>query len=384
MPAPLRTHRVLAVVVLVLTGIWVATGKISSVGSEAAETQAAERPATVDEAPSLRTVAVVKPSFFQHAREIRVSGVTAPDKNTVLAARSSGIIVNMRIAQGQRVEADTVVVQLEASEATADLANAEALVAQRQREADVAEELFRKGNIPELQLTAVKADRAAAEAQLSQAKAAVDRLSLRAPFSGVIEAVAVELGEWVQIGTPVATLLALDPIVVLAEISEIDIGYIKKNMAAKVRLVTGQELDGTVRYVAREASGQTRTFAVEVTMPNPDFEIPSGMTAEVRLYAPPVSAVRIPRSIITLSQAGELGLRVVDANNKTGFVAVELIDDTPDGLVITGIPEGVRVIVTGQDLVGDGEEVIVTDVTPQLDAQGNAVTGAQAASGILK
>ncbi|MDH5452080.1 MAG: hypothetical protein OEX14_01900, partial [Paracoccaceae bacterium] len=75
--------------------------------------------------------------------------------------------------------------------------------------------------------------------------------------------------------------------------------------------------------------------------------------------------VTVPRSIITLSDSGEIGLRVVNADNVTSFAAVNLIDDTPTGLVVTGVPENVRVIVSGQDLVGDGETVSVID-SPDL------------------
>ena len=65
----------------------------------------------------------------------------------------------------------------------------------------------------------------------------------------------------------------------------------------------------------------------------------------------------VPRSIITLSQDGTLGLRVIDAQNVAHFAPVKLIDDTPDGLVLAGVPEGMRIIVSGQDLVKDGETV---------------------------
>jgi multidrug efflux system membrane fusion protein len=118
-------------------------------------------------------------------------------------------------------------------------------------------------------------------------------------------------------------------------------------------------MDGTVRLLAREASAQTRTYPVEIALPNPDLALPSGMTAEVVLFAAPVRAVVVPRSIITLSEDGQLGLRVVGDDNLAQFAAVTIIDDTPDGLVVTGIPKGVRVITAGQDLVRDGEPVDV-------------------------
>ena len=124
-----------------------------------------------------------------------------------------------------------------------------------------------------------------------------------------------------------------------------------------MRLVNGTELEGTVRHISREASPQTRTYPIEVALPNPDHKLPAGMTAEVRLYTAPERAVTVPRSVITLSDAGEIGLRVVGADNVARFAGIELIDDTADGFVVKGVPEGVKIIVAGQDLVRDGETV---------------------------
>ncbi|MFC2969885.1 efflux RND transporter periplasmic adaptor subunit [Acidimangrovimonas pyrenivorans] len=358
MPARFRAHRVAALLVLIGAGAWVATGKFSAVGSEEAQAaQPAEKAPTAVEAPTLPTVAVVAPHFADHSRKITISGATAADKMSVLAARTSGVIHALNVEKGDAVKQNDVVMTLEGPELKANVATAEALVAQRDRELKVAESLYRSGNTSELKLTSARSAKAAADSQLSQAQAAADRLELRAPFAGVIEAVDVEQGEWVQPGTKVATLLALDPIVVDAEVSETDIKFIQTGAKARVRLVDGRSFEGTVRFVSKEANSQTRTFPVEVALPNPDDAIPAGMTAEVTLYTPAVKSVTVPRSIITLSEDGTLGLRVVDDRNVAHFAPVTLIDDTPDGLVLAGVPDGVQIVVSGQDLVKDGETV---------------------------
>ncbi|SPH16803.1 Efflux pump periplasmic linker BepF [Defluviimonas aquaemixtae] len=374
MASRIKGHKIAAIIVLIAAGLWVGTGKFTSVGSEEAraaqpapETEQAGDTAGTDE--SLRTVAAITPKFIEHAREIRVSGVTGADKHAVLAARAGGVIAALDISQGDYVEADQIVTSVEGDDITAAVMTAQATLAQRQQELEVAEKLFQSGNTAELQLIRVRADKAAAEAALRQAEAAADRLNLRAPFAGVIDTVDVELGEWVQVGTPIATLLALDPIVVRAEVSEIDIGFVAKGDPASVRLVHGTHIDGHVRHVARDASPTTRTYPVEIALPNPDRTIPSGMTAEVSLFTSPERAVTVPRSVITLSVEGELGLRVVGHDDIANFASVELIDDTPEGLVLTGVPEDARIIVSGQDLVRDGEKVIVKDA--QASARGN-------------
>ena len=364
-----KAHRIAATVVLVAAGAWVATGEFSAVGSQ--QTKAAEPGTVADAAPDtaapvaapLRTVAAVVPIFADHAREIRIAGATSADKTAVLAARSDGIVEMLGVTQGDDITADTLVLKLAGADVAASVATAQAALAQANQQLEVGEKLFARGGLADLELTTRRSAKVAADAALQQAQSAEDRLLLKAPFAGTIVSVSVEVGEWVQTGTPITTVLALDPIVVKAEVSERDVAVVSTGGKARVRLVSGAEMEGTIRYVAKQASVGTRTFVVEVALPNPDHSIGSGMTAEVRLFAAPVPAVTVPRSVITISEAGLIGLRMVGPDNVAQFAPVTLLDDTPAGLIVTGVPSGLRIIVAGQDLVRDGETVTVTEVS---------------------
>lgn len=364
-----KAHRIAATVVLVVAAAWVATGEFSAVGSQEAKASEPGSPAadasvsgTVAPAP-LRTVAAVVPVFADHAREIRISGATSADKSAVLAARSDGIVETLGVAQGDEITADTLVLKLVGADVAASVATAEVALAQATQELVVGEKLYARGGLAELELTTRRSAKAAADAALQQAQSAEDRLLLKAPFAGTVDSVDVELGEWVQSGTAITTVLSLDPIVVKAEVSERDVAFVSIGGQARVRLVSGVEMEGTIRHVAKQASVGTRTFVVEVALPNPDKSIGSGMTAEVRLFAAPVPAVTVPRSVITLSEDGLIGLRVVGPDNIAQFAPVTLLDDTASGMIVTGVPADVRIIVAGQDLVRDGEQVTVTEVS---------------------
>jgi multidrug efflux system membrane fusion protein len=357
-----KFHRIAAFCVMIGAVAWIATGEFSSVGS-AQEVEGKESPtveaAPAESAPLIRTVSAVEAAFIDHARAIRLSGITEADKRTDLAARADGVIASLALSKGGMVEAGAVVMVLEGPEAVAQEKIAEIALAQAERDLEVAERLYKGGSTSESNLNDARSARDAAAAELNRAKATADRLRLKAPFAGIVDSLSVELGEWVQTGTPVATILSLDPILVKAEVSEVDLASVAVGSTAKVRLVNGTEMDGTVRLVAREASAQTRTFPVEIALPNPDLTLSSGMTAEVSLFAKPTRAVVVPRSIITLADDGRLGLRVVGADNLAQFAPVQIIDDTAGGLVVTGVPEGVRIITAGQDLVRDGDLVEV-------------------------
>ena len=354
-------HRLLALVVFVAAALWVATGHFAAVGSETPEPGATEAEAVV-ETPK-RTVAVVRAEVTDYARLIRISGVTEADKLAILAARSNGVVQELTAEAGDTVERGAVVMLLEGEDVRAAVKTAQDQLAQAAEQLAVGETLSAKGSLPETQLTARRAAKSAAEGALSQAQAAADRLSLVAPFAGTVDAVNVEEGEWVQQGTPIATLIALDPIIVKAEVAERDVAHVAVGAKALVRLVSGVELEGTVKHLARKASDKTRTFALEVDLPNPDGAIPSGMTAELRLTAATQPALTVPRSVLTLNEAGQVCLRVVIEGDIAAFLPVELIDDTEAGFVVTGVPQGARVIVAGQDLVRDGDAVAVKELT---------------------
>lgn len=360
-----KAHRIAALVVLVAAGAWVATGEFAAVGSEEEKDHddgTAEAIVAAAPAP-LRTVAAVVPVTADHSREIRIAGATEADKSAILAARSDGIVEMLGVVQGEEIAADTLVMKLVGADVAASVATANASLAQANQQLDVGEKLFARGSLPELELTTRRAAKAAADAALQQAQSAQDRLLLKAPFAGVVDTVSVELGEWVQTGAPITTILALDPIVVKAEVSERDVAFVAVGSPASVRLVSGDEMQGTIRHIAKQASTGTRTFVVEVALPNPDRKIGAGMTAEVRLFARPVPAITVPRSVITISDDGLIGLRVVGPDSIARFAPVTMLYDTEDGMIISGVPAGVRIIVAGQDLVRDGEKVTVTEVS---------------------
>lgn len=361
--AKFKFHRLASIVVLIAAAAWVVTGEFSSVGSQAQESaEAATNPAPVETKRTARTVAVVAPPMENHAVSIRISGVTEPDKRVTLAVRTGGIITELPVKQGDRVKSGDVILSLDAEEKKSMVASAEQTLAQRKAETQAAESLAKRGNLAKLQLDSSRSALTNAQSQLEAARAELDRLQVVAPFDGVLDRVSVEKGSSVQQGAEVATLLALNPIIAVGEVSERSLGSIKIGGKAQVRLVNDQIAEGTIRYISKEANAQTRTYRVEVAIPNGEASIPSGMTTEIMLWAEPIRAVRVPRSVVTLSANGDFGVRAIDKDNKAFFIAVTLIDDATNALVLTGVPDGARIIVSGQDFVTDGE--VVTPVAP--------------------
>jgi multidrug efflux system membrane fusion protein len=352
----LKFHKVAAVAVLVATAAWVATGEFTSVGSAATEEAATPTKPEAKPAP-VRTVAVIDPPRLQHARAIKVSGYTDANQRASLAARAAGIIADLPVKLGTRVKAGDLIMRLDAEGKQAAVETAKQLLSQREAETAAVQKLAQSGSVAKLQLDNALSALAAARSQLEAAQADLARNEVLAPFDGVVDKVAVELGSSIQVGSPVATVLNLNPILAIGEVSERDLSHVSTGHEADVRLVNGLEVKGTVRYVSHDATAATRTYRVEVAVPNDDGRIPAGMTAEITLRAEPVEATVLPRSVVTLSREGDLGVRAVDKDNKVVFFPIDLVDDTPNGLVLGGIPADVRVIVAGQELITEGDTV---------------------------
>ena len=182
---------------------------------------------------------------------------------------------------------------------------------------------------------------------------------MRAPWAGVITDVPAEVGgaAFSMAGKPIAELVSLDPMLAVVEVSERKLAGIRVGERAEVRLITGQVVMGHVRYVSKVASPTTRTYRVEVEIANPDGNIPDGITAEVSLKLAPVTVAQLPRSALTISSSGDIGVRTVGGKDAVQFVPVKLVEDRRSTMWVSGVAEGAQVIVRGQDFVREGQVV---------------------------
>lgn len=193
-----------------------------------------------------------------------------------------------------------------------------------------------------------------AVAAVASAEKEMDRLVLHAPFNGILESDTAEIGSLLQPGSLCATVIQLDTIKLVGYVPENAIDHVTLGSKAGARLAAGQEVTGTVSFISRSADEATRTFEVEITVPNPDLKIRDGQTAEIVIAAEGTKAHRLPQSALTLNNEGQLGVRVVRADSTAGFVPVRLLRDEAAGVWLDGLPEEADVIIVGQDFVTEG------------------------------
>lgn len=196
-----------------------------------------------------------------------------------------------------------------------------------------------------------------AEAAIASVQKDIDRLQITAPFAGLLETDTSELGSLLQPGGLCATILQLDPIKLVGFVPETEVERVEIGALAGARLAGGIEVQGRVAFLSRSADPATRTFRVEISVPNKTLSIRDGQTAEIIVAADSAKAHLLPQSALTLNDEGELGVRTVDENSTAQFVALTLLRDTASGVWVTGLPATANVITVGQEYVIDGVPV---------------------------
>ena len=289
--------------------------------------------------------------------QLALRGRTEADRRVEVRAEIAGLVASAPIRKGAMVAKGDVLCRLAPGERPAALAEARAALRRAEVEHQAALRLSEKGFTAETESLTREAQLEAARAGVMRAEIALERMAMRAPFDGVLESDTAELGALLQPGSVCATLIALDPITLVGFVAERDVDRLEVGAPARGRLVTGREIEGTIRFVARSADPETRTYRVEVAAPNPDLAIRDGMTAEILIDLASAPAHFVPQSALTLDRSGALGVRVVDAEGRARFRAVEILADAPDGVWLGGLPERADIILVGQEFVGDGQPV---------------------------
>ncbi|MBE1282487.1 MAG: efflux RND transporter periplasmic adaptor subunit [Rhodobacteraceae bacterium] len=209
-------------------------------------------------------------------------------------------------------------------------------------------------------LEATEAGIEAAAAAVAAAEREIDRLTIEAPFKGLLESDTAELGSLMQPGDLCATVIQLNPIKVVGFVPETEVNRITVGATAGAELATGQTVSGLVTFLSRSADPTTRTFEVEITVANDDLAIRDGQTANIAIAAAGAQAHKLPQSSLTLNNAGILGVRIVGEDDIVAFKPINLIRDNADGVWVTGLEDNADVIVVGQDFVTAGVKVAPT------------------------
>ncbi|MCV6593805.1 MAG: efflux RND transporter periplasmic adaptor subunit [Silicimonas sp.] len=332
---------------------------------------------------------------------VKLRGRTEAARQVQLRAETSGQVISEPLRRGASVDAGDLLCRLDPGtrqialdeatarvrEAKARLPEAEARLAEaraRLVEAEIngraASRLSEDGFASETRVAqtnaAVEAARAgvqsansgveaaksgiqAAETAVAAAENELGNLDIRAPFSGLLESDAAELGSLLQPGALCATIIQLNTIKLVGFVPETMVDRVTPGANARAELSSGMQVTGQVSFLSRSADPTTRTFQVDVDVANPDLKIRDGQTAEISIQSAGISAHILPQAALTLDDEGRLGVRLV-VDDTAQFAPITTIRDTNQGIWVAGLPDQADVIVVGQEFVTDGVAVAAT------------------------
>lgn len=315
-------------------------------------------PGMKDEADT-KTVSVV--ATHSVARELDsaviVRGETQAARQVTVTAQTGGQVISEPLRKGAYVKQGQMLCQLDPGTRASTLAQARAGLAEAQLGLTNAQKLSEGGFSSETRVLAAQAGLENARAGVAQAQKDIERLEITAPFAGLLETDTAEFGTLLQAGSVCGTVIQLDPIKLVGFAPETEVDKIEVGALAGARLISGKTVTGRVTFLSRSADPQTRTFRVEVEVPNTDFAIRDGQTVEIGISSAGRLAHLVAQSSLTLNNDGLIGLRTVAEDNVVQFVPIEVIRDTQEGIWVAGLPETADIITVGQEYVSQGVKV---------------------------
>lgn len=305
----------------------------------------------------LQKVQVRQLSSEETELELIFTGRTEPNQSAQIASELDGLLLRFNVKRGARVKKGGSIAEVGTGSLASALAGAQAELRRASDEYKAQVKLVQRGlNAKNAKNTAYAALQAA-RARVKQYKTELKKAVILAPFDGLIADHHAEVGDFMSVGKPLATLINLDPIRVVGDVAERDVSQLKLDGTARIVMLNGKEVEGNITYISPVADKNTRTFRVEVTLPNADGEMIAGMTAQIRVPLHNTDAYKISPALLTLSADGDIQVATVDSKNRVALNDVELVRSETDGIWVTGIPSDTRIITLGQGFVHDGDLV---------------------------
>jgi multidrug efflux system membrane fusion protein len=365
----LKTPQKAAIAITVLLVVYLVVANLF--GND--EKQAEERIALTSAQDVSSRITIEPRSASLHALHVVLNGATEANRIVRLKAQVEGAVTQVLKREGDPLKKGDVILRIDERDRKARVAQANALMQQRKVEYEAAVNLNEKGVYSDVRFAQSKAQYEEAKAFLSAAQEDYDNTYIRAPFDGVLEELSAEVGDLVGRGfvingdDSVATVVDYDPLIAVGQVPQQRRIDLQTDSPAMVRLFSDQNIKGKIRYVGTVTNPDTRTFRVEVEVPNADGKLPVGISAEIRLPAGEAMAYNIASSMLSQDDEGKVGVKIVDENNIVHFHAITMLEDSENGFWVGGLPDHIRLITVGQNFASDGQSIAVPNAVAKTE-----------------
>ncbi|KPV40713.1 RND transporter [Thiohalorhabdus denitrificans] len=345
MPRIPRRPLVIAAVLLVAAA-WILSGLLTRPGPE---------PESREE-PQPMTVGVAERRAEPVEELLVLQGDVEPDRQMVVRAETSGQVAEWAVPRGARVEEGDLLARLKMDDREAQLRRAEARLAGAKSDYEATKAMAEDNFIGELNVAVKEAELEAARAEVEAVRLDIEHTRIKAPMTGTVNRRIAERGDFLGVGGEVAEIVVNDPLLAVVQVPQHREGDVEPGQEARIRFLDGRRAKGEVTFVAPLADPATRTFRLEATFPNPDGDLPSGISAEVVIPVAERKAHRVSPSLLVLNDDGRLGLRAVE-DGEVVFHEVEIVRADEQGVWVTGPPDELTLITVGGGFVRAGETV---------------------------
>jgi multidrug efflux system membrane fusion protein len=294
-----------------------------------------------------------------HPYRITLRGRTQATRSVVVRSETAGVVAQTPILQGTTVARGTVLCRLAVDARQAALDQTKAMMKSRQLQMQASANLAERGFRSQTQVLSDQANLDQASAAVRQAEVALAQVNIRAPFAGVFDHRDAEIGAYLAPGQSCGTMLELDPLLIVGDIPETETGKVKVGALATAKLVSGEVISGRVRFVGKDADPATRTYRIEIAAPNHGAMVRSGLSAEILLDAGVGPAHLVPTAALVLDAGGHQGVRYVQPDGSVAFSPVEVLEESPQGIWVSGLHGALQIITVGQAYVSEGQKVRV-------------------------
>lgn len=356
------------VAVLIAGGVigWMLQGDIIVGGqaeSENATPPPAERAGTATVLQKVR-FKTISPETREQVLSLR--GRTEAASIVQVRAETSGVVEERLVEKGDFVKEGDLLCRLDAGVRKSAVLQAKTSLIQAQTDYEAHKQLQEQGYTTNSKLLGMLSAKDAASASLEQAEKELENINIIAKASGTAQDPIAEIGNLLNPGDICATIVQSNPMKFIGQVSERSVAAIKNGDKAIVGLVSGEQVAGEIRYIAPTADQQTRTFRVEIEIPNDQNTIRDGITATANIALASDQAFQIKASWLTLADDGTIGVRVIDDSDVVKFVQLKILAQTPDTMWVSGLTDGQRVITVGQEYVAAGQKVIAVEETAKI------------------
>lgn len=321
--------------------------------------------------PPPTAVAVATVERASWARSLTGVGTVSAVQDVLVSPEVAGQVESIRFESGARVAAGDVLVTLDASIDTAELAGLEASLRLAELQFARAEKLRRERTMSEAQYDEAAARRAEAAALVRAKRAHIAKKTIRAPIGGTLGIRRVDLGDFLAPGAEIVGLQSLDPVYVDYRLAERELGRLHVGQRVEVRVQAFPEhrFTGAITAIDPAIDVATRMIRLRASVPNPEALLRPGMFAEVDTYEERSEDVLVlPATAITYTPYGNSVYLLIDAGGTLKVQRRQVATgETRAGLVaiLSGLQAGDRVVAVGQNkLRNDIPVVIAPDGAP--------------------